>query len=259
MDFKFTGLAGEHADAFDDMGHAVGLFHDQGQPLPQLCGRDVPSALHADEKVLGQAASPDQGLVEFVGDGGRHFAQRSQTVRGYAEHALGGQFAFGRLPRLLGLEIPVTSLHGVDRPGKPVRLVQHRVGRHGKHRSRRRTMAVSLCRLWRTRAIRHSGVRISSGGIFRNHAGFASLHENGNLGPFIESHQPGVKTVFKVNPNWWGKPEHNIKEIIFTPIGSASTRVAALLSGEVDVIEPVPTQDIQRVNAGGNAHRPDRT
>ena len=42
---------------------------------------------------------------------------------------------------------------------------------------------------------------------------YASLHENGT-GPFyIESHQPGVKTVFKVNPNWWGKPEHNLKEI----------------------------------------------
>jgi peptide/nickel transport system substrate-binding protein len=59
--------------------------------------------------------------------------------------------------------------------------------------------------------------------------------------------------VFKVNPNWWGKPEHNLKEIIFTPIASASTRVAALLSGEVDVIEPVPIQDIARVNASGNA------
>ena len=82
---------------------------------------------------------------------------------------------------------------------------------------------------------------------------YASLHENGT-GPFmIESHQPGVKTVFKVNPNWWSKPEHNLKEIIFTPIGSAATRVAALLSGEVDVIEPVPTQDIQRVNASGTA------
>jgi peptide/nickel transport system substrate-binding protein len=82
---------------------------------------------------------------------------------------------------------------------------------------------------------------------------FAALHENGT-GPFIiDSHQPGVKTVFKVNPNWWGKPEHNLKEIVFTSIGSAATRVAALLSGEVDVIEPVPTQDIQRVNAGGNA------
>jgi peptide/nickel transport system substrate-binding protein len=82
---------------------------------------------------------------------------------------------------------------------------------------------------------------------------YASLHENGT-GPFtIESHQPGVKTVFKAFPGWWGKPEFNIKEIDFTPIGNDATRVAALLSGEVDVIEPVPLQDIQRVNSSGVA------
>ncbi|MEO6843458.1 MAG: ABC transporter substrate-binding protein [Bradyrhizobium sp.] len=82
---------------------------------------------------------------------------------------------------------------------------------------------------------------------------YASLHENGT-GPFlIESHQPGVKTVFKAFAGWWRKPEHNLKEIVFTPIASDSTRVAALLSGEVDVIEPVPIQDIARVNASANA------
>ena len=82
---------------------------------------------------------------------------------------------------------------------------------------------------------------------------FASLHANGT-GPFvIESHQAGVKTVFKPNPNWWRKPEHNLKEIIFTPIVSDATRVAALLSGEVDIIEPVPTQDIARVDTSPNA------
>src|SRR6195952_3076588 len=83
--------------------------------------------------------------------------------------------------------------------------------------------------------------------------GFASLNANGT-GPFmIESHQPGVKTVFKANPNWWRPAEHNLKEIIFTPIGSDATRVAALLSGEVDVIEPVPIQDISRVDSSPNA------
>lgn len=83
---------------------------------------------------------------------------------------------------------------------------------------------------------------------------YASLHENGT-GPFkIESHEPGVKTVFKVNPDWWHKREHNIDEVIFTPIPNAATRVAALLSGEVDVIEPVPVQDIPRVNSSSNAH-----
>jgi peptide/nickel transport system substrate-binding protein len=82
---------------------------------------------------------------------------------------------------------------------------------------------------------------------------YASLHENGT-GPFlIESHQPGVKTVFKPFAGWWSKPEHNLKEIVFTPIGSDATRVAALLSGEVDVIEPVPIQDIERVNSTGSA------
>jgi len=81
----------------------------------------------------------------------------------------------------------------------------------------------------------------------------ASLNANGT-GPYkIESHQPGVKTVFKLNENYWKKIEGNVKEIIFTPISSDATRVAALLSGEVDVIEPVPIQDIQRVNASGNA------
>jgi peptide/nickel transport system substrate-binding protein len=82
---------------------------------------------------------------------------------------------------------------------------------------------------------------------------YASLHENGT-GPFIiVSHQPGVKTVFKPFAGWWGKPEHNLKEIDFTSISSDATRVAALLSGDVDVIEPVPLQDIQRVNASGTA------
>ena len=83
---------------------------------------------------------------------------------------------------------------------------------------------------------------------------YASLHENGTGAFTIESHQPGVKTVFKANLNWWGKPEHNLKEIVFTPIANEATRVAALLTGEVDIIEPVPLQDIARVNASPNAH-----
>ncbi len=74
-----------------------------------------------------------------------------------------------------------------------------------------------------------------------------ALTANGT-GPFIiESHQPGVRTVFKPNPNWWGKKEHNLDEVIFTTIKSDATRVAALLSGEVDMVEPVPVQDIDRV------------
>jgi peptide/nickel transport system substrate-binding protein len=76
-----------------------------------------------------------------------------------------------------------------------------------------------------------------------------ALKANGT-GPFmIVSHEPGVKTVFKPNPNWWGKPEHNLTEAIFTTIKSDATRVAALLSGEIDMMDPVPVQDIERIKS----------
>ncbi len=82
---------------------------------------------------------------------------------------------------------------------------------------------------------------------------YVSLNSNGT-GPFkIETHQPGVKTVFKPHAAYWGPKEHNLDEIIFTPIPNDATRVAALLSGEVDVIEPVPIQDIPRVNSSDKA------
>ena len=74
-----------------------------------------------------------------------------------------------------------------------------------------------------------------------------ALKANGT-GPFtIESHQPGVKTVYKVFPGWWDKPQHNLTEVIFQTVKSDATRVAALLSGEIDMMEPVPVQDIERL------------
>jgi peptide/nickel transport system substrate-binding protein len=54
------------------------------------------------------------------------------------------------------------------------------------------------------------------------------------------------------NPSYWGKIESNIDEAIFTPISNPATRVAALLSGEIDMMEPVPSQDIARINAAPN-------
>ncbi|MBY0464789.1 MAG: ABC transporter substrate-binding protein, partial [Burkholderiales bacterium] len=48
----------------------------------------------------------------------------------------------------------------------------------------------------------------------------------------------------------WGKIDGNAQEVVFTPIANSSTRVAALASGEIDVMEPVPLQDVARLNAG---------
>jgi peptide/nickel transport system substrate-binding protein len=79
-----------------------------------------------------------------------------------------------------------------------------------------------------------------------------ALKANGT-GPFtIVSHEPGVKTVFKPNPSWWGTPEHNLTEVIFQTIKSDATRVAALLSGDIDMMDPVPVQDIDRLKANPN-------
>ena len=78
---------------------------------------------------------------------------------------------------------------------------------------------------------------------------YATRHANGT-GPFmLESHESGVKTIAVVNPDWWdnANKEHNLTKVVFTPIGSDPTRVAALLSGQVDMAYPVPVQDQQRV------------
>ncbi|HEX2216608.1 MAG TPA: ABC transporter substrate-binding protein, partial [Xanthobacteraceae bacterium] len=81
---------------------------------------------------------------------------------------------------------------------------------------------------------------------------YAALNANGT-GPFtIASHQAGVRTVFKPYKGWWDKPEHNLEEAILTTIANDATRVAALLSGEVDLVDPVPLQDVARVNANPN-------
>jgi peptide/nickel transport system substrate-binding protein len=80
----------------------------------------------------------------------------------------------------------------------------------------------------------------------------ASFKANGT-GPFrLRERQPSVKTVMVRNNNYWEKIEGNITEVIFTPIGNDATRVAALLSGEIDMMEPVPVQDVPRVNSSPN-------
>jgi peptide/nickel transport system substrate-binding protein len=80
----------------------------------------------------------------------------------------------------------------------------------------------------------------------------ASFRTNGT-GPFrTKERQPATRTVLVRNFNYWGKVEGNVDEVIFTPIGNDATRVAALLSGEIDVMEPVPLQDVERLKAGAN-------
>jgi len=77
---------------------------------------------------------------------------------------------------------------------------------------------------------------------------YATLHANGT-GPFmLKTRQPGVKTVLAPNPDWWDDATHNVAEAVFTPVKSAPTRVANLLAGQLEMMYPVPLQDVKRVN-----------
>ncbi len=74
-------------------------------------------------------------------------------------------------------------------------------------------------------------------------------HRNAmGTGPFkLALREPDRRTVLEKNPGWWDKPEHNLDRVEFTVIASAATRVAALLSGEIDMIYAVPPQDIDKI------------
>ncbi|MBT9596377.1 MAG: ABC transporter substrate-binding protein [Vitreoscilla sp.] len=75
----------------------------------------------------------------------------------------------------------------------------------------------------------------------------ASLNANGT-GPYmLVSRQPAIKTVYKRNPAWWGKLEGNVQEIVYSQISNDATRLAALISGEIDfVLDPAP-RDVARL------------
>ncbi|MFD2437415.1 ABC transporter substrate-binding protein [Modicisalibacter luteus] len=88
------------------------------------------------------------------------------------------------------------------------------------------------------------------GEIVKNGNSYASTHISGT-GPFkVTQRQQGVKVEFARFEDYWddGSPG-NVDHIVLTPISENATRVAALLSGDVDFIAPVPPNDLERVRA----------
>ncbi len=77
---------------------------------------------------------------------------------------------------------------------------------------------------------------------------FSVRNANGTGLYMLQEREPSVRTVLARNPNYWGEATGNVQEAIYTPIGSGPTRVAALLSGEIDLVADLPLQDIPRVD-----------
>jgi peptide/nickel transport system substrate-binding protein len=72
------------------------------------------------------------------------------------------------------------------------------------------------------------------------------------LGPYtMEEFVKDDHVTLKANPDYWrGTPQ--IEEVDFRVIPEASTRVAELLEGGVDVVSSVPVQDVERLESAGN-------
>jgi peptide/nickel transport system substrate-binding protein len=82
---------------------------------------------------------------------------------------------------------------------------------------------------------------------------YASRVANGT-GPYVlVKREAEVATVLRKNPAWWGlaagRFEGNVDEVVYRPIKSDATRMAALLTGELDLVLDPPLQDIPRLRA----------
>jgi peptide/nickel transport system substrate-binding protein len=76
---------------------------------------------------------------------------------------------------------------------------------------------------------------------------YAALHANGT-GPYqLASRAPDSKTVLTRFAGYWGKTDGDIDEVDWMPIGSDPTRIAALVSGELDLVIDVPAQSVAQL------------
>ncbi|HXZ48655.1 MAG TPA: ABC transporter substrate-binding protein [Usitatibacter sp.] len=92
----------------------------------------------------------------------------------------------------------------------------------------------------------------------RHEETYAQGHAMGT-GPYsVVSYEPGVKTVVRKNPLWWGIAAGlftgNVDRIEYRPIANPATRVAALESGELDFVLDPPVQDVPRLERDPRLH-----
>jgi peptide/nickel transport system substrate-binding protein len=79
---------------------------------------------------------------------------------------------------------------------------------------------------------------------------FAVRNANGT-GPYrLELYEPDTRTVLRENPLWWGRADArngNVDTATFVTIRTDATRLAALDSGEIDLVLDPPYQDIENL------------
>ncbi|XPV77195.1 MAG: ABC transporter substrate-binding protein [Desulfovibrio sp.] len=88
--------------------------------------------------------------------------------------------------------------------------------------------------------------------IVKSAKSFANDNESGT-GPFkVTKREQGVEMILERSADYWDTKTGNVEKIRLTPIKSDATRLAALLSGDVDFIMPVSPQDLDKVRQSEN-------
>jgi peptide/nickel transport system substrate-binding protein len=81
---------------------------------------------------------------------------------------------------------------------------------------------------------------------------FGVRNANGT-GPYrLVRYEPDVRVTLQAHPQWWGardKRNGNVTEVSFVPIKQDATRLAALASGEIDLVLDPPFQDVPRLKS----------
>ena len=80
----------------------------------------------------------------------------------------------------------------------------------------------------------------------------AVRYANGTGPMRLDRYEPDVRTLLRRHEAWWGwadKRSGNLASVNLSTIKSDATRLAALASGEVDLVLDPPYQDIQRLRA----------
>lgn len=77
-------------------------------------------------------------------------------------------------------------------------------------------------------------------------------HANGTGPVRLLRYEPDVRTTLERHPQWWGWSDRrsgNLGSVSFVTVKSDATRLAALASGEVDLVLDPPYQDIARLKS----------
>jgi len=86
---------------------------------------------------------------------------------------------------------------------------------------------------------------------------YAVRHTNGTGAFILETREQDIQTVMTRNPDWWGIVEgntHNVDRLTYLAISNDATRIAALLSGEIDLVTDPPLQDLRRIERTPGFH-----